>query len=382
MSKTSTEYFKGISRFKNLEYKTEPYSARNWGNNLHSLCSYQGKLKPAIAHFLIKEITSPGDTILDPMSGSGTIPLEAFIQGRKAIGNDIQELGFILSQAKTSKPNQTQLEIELETFIDYVMTNSAKYSREARVEGEFGFNGKISEYFSKKNLNEVVAARSYIKSNYCNSVERAIVYASFLHILHGNRPYALSRKSHPVTPFKPSGEYEYKNFVERIKTKTFKTFLAHNEINQKTIPGAATLKSFERLNYRKTIDAIITSPPFAESTRFYSANWLRLWATGWSREDFMSRRKHFLEEKQKTNFEIYRLFFEKCDAWLKPRGKVVLHLGRTVRTNMAESISEFIPNQFKILDSFDEIVNNVETFGVTDQGVTGIHQFLFCEKNI
>src|SRR5260370_36827678 len=31
--------------FEKLPYKTEPYNSRNWGHPLHSLCSYQGKLK-------------------------------------------------------------------------------------------------------------------------------------------------------------------------------------------------------------------------------------------------------------------------------------------------------------------------------------------------
>ena len=37
-----------------LPYCREPYSKKNWGNPNHSLCSYQGKLKPAIANFLVQ----------------------------------------------------------------------------------------------------------------------------------------------------------------------------------------------------------------------------------------------------------------------------------------------------------------------------------------
>ncbi len=41
--------------------------------------------------------------MLDPMSGAGGIPLEAFLAGRHAYGNDLQELGYILTTAKTSR---------------------------------------------------------------------------------------------------------------------------------------------------------------------------------------------------------------------------------------------------------------------------------------
>ena len=73
-------------------YREDPYARRNWGGLLHSLCSYQGKLKPAIAHFLVDWFTEPGDTVLDPMSGVGTIPLEARRLGRTGIGNDLSPL--------------------------------------------------------------------------------------------------------------------------------------------------------------------------------------------------------------------------------------------------------------------------------------------------
>ena len=34
-----------------LPHQKQPYSKRNWGHPLHSLCSYEGKMKPSLAHF-------------------------------------------------------------------------------------------------------------------------------------------------------------------------------------------------------------------------------------------------------------------------------------------------------------------------------------------
>ena len=72
-----------------MPYKHGEFAGRNWGHPLHSLCSYHGKLKPAIAHILIRDFTHPGDRVLDPLCGVGTIPLEACLQGRFGIGNDL-----------------------------------------------------------------------------------------------------------------------------------------------------------------------------------------------------------------------------------------------------------------------------------------------------
>jgi DNA modification methylase len=76
----------------NMPYHKEPYCGRNWGHPWHSLCSYHGKLKPAIAHFMVEQFTEIGDIVLDPLCGVGTIPFEACLQGRVGIGNDLSEM--------------------------------------------------------------------------------------------------------------------------------------------------------------------------------------------------------------------------------------------------------------------------------------------------
>jgi hypothetical protein len=46
------------------------------------------------------------------------------------------------------------------------------------------------------------------------------VFASLLHVLHGNRPYALSRRSHPLTPYAPTGPVEYKSLLRKLEETT------------------------------------------------------------------------------------------------------------------------------------------------------------------
>ena len=74
---------------KELPHQQAPFSKRNWGHSRHSLCSYQGKLKPAIAYHLVKNFVPENGTMLDPFSGVGTIPFEAALSGKMAYGLDI-----------------------------------------------------------------------------------------------------------------------------------------------------------------------------------------------------------------------------------------------------------------------------------------------------
>ncbi len=377
-SRVKASYKEQALAFEKLPYKVEPYGSRNWGHPLHSLCSYQGKLKPAIAHFLIEYFTEVGDTVLDPLSGAGTIPLEAFLNGRKALANDLQELGFILSSAKIAKPSHDKVIKEVDKLLRYVNEHKSKIDLTKIDDKDFGLNGKIHEYFHEENLKEIFAAREYILLNKCNTVERSIVYACFLHILHGNRPYALSRKSHPVMPLKPSGDFEYRNLEERLYAKVARSLKAYE--GAETINGEASLGSYEKLGYDNEVDAIITSPPFAASTKFYIANWMRLWMAGWQPDDFKSKKHDFLEEKQRKSLEVYSDFFEKSHKWLKPNGKLILHLGKTKKFNMAEELSQLCEPYFEVVHAFDEDVVGAESFGLKDQGATFAHQYLFLIK--
>lgn len=375
-AKKTDDFVAKAKDFENLPYTKEPFSSRNWGSSLHSLCSYQGKLKPSIAHFLVTNFTDEGDVILDPMSGAGTIPLEAFLNNRKAYANDLQSLGFVLSSAKVDRPNPSKVLAEADRLINYVESNWQKVDKGRYA--DFGLNGKLPEYYDDKTYAEILAAREYMLDNACDSVDRAVVYSSLLHILHGNRPYALSRKSHPVTPFKPTGDYEYRDLETRLYDKVARALKSHEET--KIIPGRAYHKPFEELVLDEQVDAVITSPPFTASTRFYVSNWLRLWMSGWEPSDFKTKKDNFLEEKQKKSMDVYKIFFDKCDEWLKPGGKLILHLGKTHKVDMAKELLERVDERFEFVHVFDEDVAGREKFGVRDQGATFAHQFLFLRK--
>ena len=52
-------FLKNWKHFKTkIPHRFEPYSKRNWGSSLHSLCSYQGKMKPSLVHHLISLLSN------------------------------------------------------------------------------------------------------------------------------------------------------------------------------------------------------------------------------------------------------------------------------------------------------------------------------------
>lgn len=365
-----------------MPYKEPPYNGRNWGHPWHSLCSYHGKLKPAIAHFLVEQFTEPGDVVVDPLSGVGTIPFEACLQGRIGIGNDLSELAYCVTKAKVEKASLEEsmaVVTDLENFIKSNKSSNEILMQVKKYEN-FGYNGKLPSYFHEDTFKEILCARSYFvpRIKTLSSAE-AMVFSCLLHVLHGNRPYALSRNSHPLTPYAPTGDFIYKNVIEHITDK-LKASYRKGEFNT-YLYGKAVFGDYQDLDKSNIkADAVICSPPFADSIRFYMQNWMRLWLCGWEAEDYKHADELFLDQKQRKDFDIYKSFFKTCYDILKPNGKVILHLGKTEKVDMAEELSKRATPYFIEVYRGTENVQKIEKHGIKDKGATVEHQYLFLQR--
>ena len=77
----------------------------------HGWHPFPAKFPPQLPQFFIEHLSEPGQTVLDPMSGSGTTLVEAQRLGRHAIGCDIDPLARLIAAAKlTPVPPEEALE--------------------------------------------------------------------------------------------------------------------------------------------------------------------------------------------------------------------------------------------------------------------------------
>lgn len=363
-------------------HRREPFVRRNWGGPLHSLCSYQGKLKPAIGHFLVDWFTEPGWRVLDPMSGVGTIPLEARRQGRIAIANDLSPLADCVSRAKIEPFDQRDVTAIVDDLAAFIRGGPTLERIELEADLSFGLNGPLRDYFHPDTLREVVLARRYFLVEHEQpAAARDVVRSSILHILHGNRPYALSRRSHPLTPFAPTGPFEYRSLIERLSERFRRVLPLLDELAADSSPGESHLGDFRDLKV-SSVDAVITSPPFAKSFRFWSMNWMRLWFMGWEREDFVTEPKKYLETEQKQDFGAYVDFAAAMHRLVRPGGVLVMHLGETASVNMAEELGPLISPYFDIQHVGRECVLDAESHGLRDKGATVAHWYLFGTRRV
>ena len=366
----------GWESFKErLPHQAGMFAKRNWGHPLHSLCSYQGKMKPSLAAHLVQTFVQPGGKMLDPFSGVGTLAFEAALHGVEAWAFDISPPAVQITAGKIETVDPAACRALVQRLADYIAERQA-------TDAEFGaaasirFNGPLPSYFPSRTLNEILLARRFFQRYKPSSGSESLVLAALLHILHGNRPYALSRHSHPLTPFAPTGPTEYRALIPRLANKVERSvaaalpcgFVAGHALEQDVTewwPASV-----------QDLDAVVTSPPFFASTRFHAGNWMRLWFTGWEAEDFRVQPAAFVDERQMRGFDVYEPFFRQSRERLKRGGVLVLHLGGSRKCDMAEELGRVARPWFDVMDTYVESVAHCERHGIRDKGTTANHQYL------
>jgi len=358
-----------------LPHQQGDFAKRNWGHPLHSLCSYQGKMKPSLAAHLVETFAPAGGVLLDPFGGVGTIPFEAALHGIRTWSFDISPAALHITAAKLGRPEAEACKKLLNALAEFVQREQVTDEERAATQA-IHFNGPLPEYFEQDTFREILLARRYFLLHPPVTPSESLVFAALLHILHGNRPYALSRRSHPITPFAPMGAFEYRPLLPRLQDKVERSLAV--VYPKEFIPGQALFQDATSWWPQQVdrLDAIITSPPFFDSTRFYLANWMRLWFCGWEAADFRIRPLAFVDERQKASFEIYEPIFRQGRERLKNNGVMVLHLGKSRKCDMAQALARVASRWFCVADIFSESVAHCESHGIRDKGTVEEHQYL------
>ncbi len=72
--------------------------------HVHGFHSYPARMHPLTARRLVDGFSRPGDSVLDPFCGSGTVLVEARLGGRAAVGVDANPLAVRLARLKITPP--------------------------------------------------------------------------------------------------------------------------------------------------------------------------------------------------------------------------------------------------------------------------------------
>ena len=76
----------------------------------HGFHKYPAKFFPELPRWAIKRYSSEGETVLDPMAGSGTVNVEALLANRRSVAVDVDPFARLLTRVKTTPLDVTILD--------------------------------------------------------------------------------------------------------------------------------------------------------------------------------------------------------------------------------------------------------------------------------
>ena len=282
------------------------YSSEGFKRYSHYLFRFPAKFHPPVAKALIERYSEPGDLVLDPFCGSGTLLIEAAILGRNAIGSDIDPVAVFVATVKSHRLNVSSLEssaarllssirsmrrpdteYERRMFADIAETTYARSI--ARYSLDIPQIPNIFHWFRRYVLVDLARLRLLIEGLDAPRTHRRFFLLCFASIIrrasnadpvpvsglevtsHMKRQDALGRVVNPFALFERAVATGLKDMSEYLddvrKTSDIRVLRA----------DATMLAS--RLN--RTVDAIITSPPYHSAVDYYRRHtlemyWLRL----------------------------------------------------------------------------------------------------------
>jgi tRNA G10 N-methylase Trm11 len=260
-----------------------------WGIALHRICSRTGSFPPALAYYFIMKCSRVGDIVLDPFSGKGTAPLEACLNGRIGIGNDLSPEAYVLTRAKVRPVHYGRVLKWIEWAGSRMNLSGYDVS---------GVGDDVRAFFSNYTLRQILAVRDLINETDDEDLAN-FMKALMLGILHGPTRMHLSVRCSHSFSMAPGyvKRYVRENGVRKPRRNVLRCLRMKAErIFRDGIPairGEAYMEDARRLPIEDgSVDLVITSPPYFNMQTYAWDNWLRLWFLGYEYEDVARRLFH------------------------------------------------------------------------------------------
>lgn len=302
-------------------------------HRFHALCSYFAMFPETFAEKWIERLTKPGDTVLDPFCGRGTLPFQALLMDRASVGCDTNPVAYCISRAKTNAPplgNLIRRLDELEEEYD---------ARSMRTEVQ-----KLPPFFHRayhpETLGQIVYLRHVLSDR--KSATDWMIAALTLGSLHGEAdksarflsnqmPHTISTKPdysirfwkrhRLIAPYRDAfevlrdqAEFRYEGGKPSGKSAIFHMDMRELPRKKKSIQGS--------------LRCAVTSPPYFDVTNYAEDQWLRMWFLG--EQPFPSRGSFSRDDRHSSLDNYWGLM---TDMWrtlglvLDEKADVVIRVG-------------------------------------------------------
>lgn len=316
-SNNSKKIYEGRSSTTQAYFEEGQFST---GYATHGLFPYRGKFHPQLIKGLINILNiQKGETILDPMAGSGTTNVEAALMGINSKAIDVSPFCQFMIKTKYD-----------------ALTIDLKLLEQTKIE-----NKKLFDFFKQGNvLNRITKIGDDNKIKIYN-----LAFLAFLDALGYSKRVVKSNHEQLFDKVLP-------RYIETVKS-----FLSNQYFKQSNLGKLDVLSDSDALNIKvesNSVDCVITSPPYSFAIDYIENDKDQLEFLGYDTTELKSR---LIGLKGKTKNQKLENYFADMDTFCLQVSKVlkkgkyfVLIIGSNTNQTGGIRLEETIINSAKKYD--------------------------------
>ena len=244
-------------------------------NQLHSLHTYAARFPGQLPRYFIEGLSEVGETVLDPMAGSGATLVEGWLLGRCVVGVDLDPLAVRQSLAKTTDVDPNELSRvgvnvlarahELCAGHQSLGSVAETWDRKTR---EF-----VDYWFLSQTQHELAALVLAIREVASPDLRRLLEVLFSSVIVTKSGGVSMARDLAHTRPHKVSAK-EPKNAIKRFQSVLANAIKAFDRVKGVRKGSAQVIHGDSRSIplSNDSVDLIVTSPPYANALDYVRAH--------------------------------------------------------------------------------------------------------------
>ena len=299
----------------------------------HNIHPYPAKFIPQIPNKLIRELSSPSETVADIFCGSGTTLLEALRLGRNAVGIDANAVATQISQVKTTPLEDEDIkDLEAhrksceELLSDIGISSVGLFNEDDpfKSRGWRPSQDVCEFWFESYVVEELAELRALIEREMRAAVRslcRVVLSSIIVRVSKQDSDTRYVRRKKNVKPGDTLRHYlrQFDSIVSSVRelSHTISPHLSCRILKTNILDAPDT----------EPFDLIVTSPPYPNAYSYHLYHRTRLLWMGGDPEEFKrveigSHRKYSAKGPRRATPETFRIEFAAIFRWLRPRLKL------------------------------------------------------------
>ncbi len=231
----------------------------------HGFHTWPAGLHPDAAAELIKLV--PGDSVLDPFCGGGTVMVEARIAGRKAFGRDLSQIATRIARVRAASPDEEQL-----TAMRSAARKMTDIAREATEVPPEPILTAIRQWYAKHAAIELESLRTQIAA--ADPSVRSMLEIIFSSILIKTSWRKSDTSAQRETHDRQPGTTAFL-FHKKARELGRRMAALRALVPEGTPPADIAQGDARRLALPQAVDAVVTSPPYPSTYDYLPLQHLR-----------------------------------------------------------------------------------------------------------